>query len=120
MNRRSNTRLQVSLEPEQRKIVDAVLDLERIKLITALFERQPMYLSEIAKTIEIDRATLAYHLGVLERAGLVTSEYKILQTPRSKGKAARYYTLDTKKLRQALREVGNLLPNLYSTDPEQS
>lgn len=111
--------MQVSLEPEQRRIVDAVLDLERIKLITALFERQPMYLSEIAKTVEIERATLAYHLGVLERAGLVSSEYKILQTPKSKGKAARYYTLDIEKMWRALAEVGKLLPNPNSTDAKQ-
>src|SRR2546422_4762825 len=112
--------MQVSLEAEPRKLVDAVLDLERLKLITALFERPPMYLSEIAKTVEIDRATLAYHLGVLERAGLVSSEYKILQQPKSKGKAARYYTLNTQKIRQALAEVGNLLPNLLLMDPKQS
>ncbi|TMI40172.1 helix-turn-helix transcriptional regulator [Candidatus Bathyarchaeota archaeon] len=108
--------MQVSLEAEPRKLVDAVLDLERLKLITALFERPPMYLSEIAKTVEIDRATLAYHLGVLERAGLVTSEYKILQTPRSKGKAARYYTLNREKWRQALEEVAKLLPEVALVD----
>src|SRR2546425_3225929 len=111
--------MQVSLEAEPRKLVDAVLDLERLKLITALFERPPMYLSEIAKTVEIERATLAYHLGVLERAGLVSSEYKILQTPRSKGKAARYYTLDIEKMWQALAEVGKLLPIPHLTDTKQ-
>ncbi len=101
---------QVKLEPEQRKIMDAILDVERLELVRILLEGKPLYLTEITKLSGMDRATLAYHLGVLERAGLVTSEYKILQEPRSKGKAARYYAINRSKWNEAVATMNRLLP----------
>ncbi len=102
--------MQQTLESEQRKIVDAVLDVERLKLAKILLRGKPMYLTEISKESGMDRATLAYHLGVLERVGILRSEYRILQEPRSKGKAARYYSLNMKKWEEAVKTIRELVP----------
>src|SRR3989442_15672021 len=111
-HRRTRDNLQVfeqtNLDPEIRKIMDAVLDVERLNLIRILLEGKPLYLAEIANISSMDRATLAYHLGVLEKVGVVTSEYRILQEPRSKGKAARYYSLNHKKLDEAMKAISRL------------
>jgi predicted transcriptional regulator len=46
-----------------------------------------MYLSEISAKMGIDRSTVAYHLGAMEKDGLLESGYRILDTK----KAARFY-----------------------------
>jgi DNA-binding transcriptional ArsR family regulator len=101
----------LSLErPEDRKVVDSLLGVERLEIIRILSKPQPMYLTEIAKESKMDRTTLAYHLGVLERAGMIKSEYRILLDAKAKGKAARFYSLNIPKLSEALNEVKGLLP----------
>jgi DNA-binding transcriptional ArsR family regulator len=99
----------MELTKDQRALVDAVLDTSRLELAKTLQSGAPKYLSELAKEARMDRATLAYHLGIFERVGLVTSEYRILEPPKSKGKAARYYSLDMKRWNEAIEIVRKLL-----------
>jgi len=47
----------------------------------------PAYLTQIAKGLGLDRSTLAYHLGELERKEYVESSYRLLDS----NKAARFY-----------------------------
>lgn len=58
----------------------------RQKIVQTLLE-QDMYLSELATKMSMDRTTLAYHLGVMEKEGLLESGYRILDSK----KAARFY-----------------------------
>ena len=59
----------------------------RQRLVDWLIEK-PMYLSELSKKASLDRGTLAYHLGQMEHDGILTSEYRLLDSK----KAARYYS----------------------------
>jgi DNA-binding transcriptional ArsR family regulator len=102
--------VELELKNEQKKLVDAILDTSRLELARFLAGGRAKYLSELAKEAKMDRATLAYHLDIMERVGLVDSEYKILQEPKSKGRAARYYTLNMKKWNEAVEIALKLLP----------
>src|SRR5438093_6624989 len=50
--------------------------------------KKPMYISELAIKAKMDRTTVAYHLGQMEHDGILTSEYRLLDSK----KAARYYS----------------------------
>jgi DNA-binding transcriptional ArsR family regulator len=60
-----------------------------------------MNISQLAKKIGSDRATVAYHLGILEQAELVDSEYQMLKPPASMGKIGRFYRVKPSRLKQA-------------------
>ena len=47
------------------------------------------YLNQLSTVLKMDRSTLAYHLGVLEKQNLIKSHYEILDSKR----AARFYSL---------------------------
>lgn len=103
----------LSLErPEDRKVIDSVLGVERLEIINILQKHQPMYLTEIARESKMDRTTLAYHLNVLERAGIIRSEYKVLQDAKAKGKAARFYSINQSKLNEAWGTAKELFPRI--------
>lgn len=55
----------------------------------------PAYLGELAERLVMDRSTLAYHLGELEREKFLTSKYEIIKEPTKlqKGKAVRVYSI---------------------------
>lgn len=93
------------------ELIHVVLEPTRFKILEALLETR-RYISQLAEKTTIDRSTISFHLGVLEKAGLVQSEYKVLVQPKSKGKAARVYTINHKRLDEALDEVGKLVPLL--------
>ena len=59
----------------------------RQRLVDWLVEK-PMYLSELSKKASLDRGMVAYHLGQMERDGIIQSQYRILDSK----KAARYYS----------------------------
>jgi predicted transcriptional regulator len=101
--------IELELKNEQKRLVDTILDTSRLGLAKILGGRAK-YLSELSKEAKMDRATLAYHLDIMERVGLVDSEYKILQEPKSKGRAARYYTLNMKKWNEAVEIALKLFP----------
>ena len=93
--------------------LDAILDRERLSLVRVLLDHKALYLTEIANISKTDRATSAYHLGVLEKAGIVSSEYRLLREAKFKGKAARFYSLNHDKLDQALREIAKIIPSKF-------
>ena len=87
----------------------------RKEIIKSLIE-SPKYISQIASSTKSDRSTISYHLGVLEKSGLVNSEYKVLVKPQSKGKAARVYTINRERLNEALEEVAKIPVDLKPLD----
>jgi DNA-binding transcriptional ArsR family regulator len=89
----------------------ALLDETRMALLTSLLER-PKHISELAKNTHSGRATICYHLNILEELGLVESSYVMLQQPRLKGKVGRVYSVNRKRLEEALSIVEKKLPKL--------
>lgn len=88
-----------------------VLHPERLKLYRALKESgKPLFINELADKTRTERRLVSYHLSTLEQHGFVTSEFKIVEEPHSKGKAGRFYKLTDKainvipKLIEALKE----------------
>lgn len=88
-----------------RKVVDAVLDRHRLAIIDVLTKRpkEGAYIEQVSKATGFERGAVAYHLGVLEDAGLVTSEYHILKRAvgKAKGKAARVYKINRERIVEA-------------------
>ena len=103
-------------KPEDRKILDSLFGVERIEILRILLRSGTMYLTEIARESRLDRTTLAYHLGVLEKNGVVTSQYQVLTDPGVKGKAAKFYSVNTARLSDML-EVVDQVRELIPTRP---
>lgn len=76
----------------------------RLKIVDSLLEK-PRHVSALAAKVGLDRATLCYHLNLLEKVGLVESEYVILEQPHSKGKAGRVYKVNKDRLQEAVKEI---------------
>lgn len=90
------------------KEVTALAKEKRMKIMGKL-RKEPTYASELARKIGVERPIICYHLSVLERAGLVSGEYVILEEPSSSGKAAKIYKVNEEKYEQTLEEVKKLL-----------
>ena len=86
---------------DREKLMRAIGDPHRIRLITALMNK-PQYVSQLIKTAKLDRSAASYNLAVLESTGILQSHYVILNEPHSKGRAARVYSVNTARLREAL------------------
>jgi DNA-binding transcriptional ArsR family regulator len=54
------------------------------------------YASKLQEYMNIDRKIISFHLSVLERSGLVDSEFGLKNKPESKPVAVRYYALNLK------------------------
>jgi len=89
------------------RLIRALADKHRKQLVDALLKK-PQYISQLADTVKLDRSTVSYNLAVLESAKLLESHYEILQTARSKGKAARVYSVNRAKLKEALDLIKSL------------
>jgi predicted ArsR family transcriptional regulator len=80
----------------------------RWKILSTLKkEGSPMYIDSIAKMIGTDRRLVSFHLATLEEYGFLESEFKVVEEPKSKGKAGRFYKLTAKvdKLRPELAKI---------------
>ena len=87
--------------PDEAQVIKALADINRLKILNSLAER-PQYISELAKSLDIDRTTIAYHLALLHSADLLESHYEILEEPRSKGKAAHVYSVNIRRIKDVL------------------
>jgi DNA-binding transcriptional ArsR family regulator len=92
-------------------LAHALVHENRIKIIDSLLQK-PQHISALAHAVGVDRATLCYHLNVLERVGLVQSEYVILESPHSKGKAGRIYRVNKDQLRAAIELITKEISSL--------
>ena len=67
-------------------MLNALANPHRLRILAALSERQ-VYVSELARELEMSRPLLHMHLKQLERAGLVVGRHEVS----SDGKALRYF-----------------------------
>ncbi len=93
------------------EMAQVVMEPTRWKIMNSL-HGSSKYIGQIATNITSDRSNVAYHLSILEQNGLVNSEYRILVPPHSKGKAARFYSVNTQTYTLFLKELEELLSKL--------
>ena len=67
-------------------ILSALANPQRMRILAALSERQ-VYVSELARELQISRPLLHMHLKRLENAGLISGRHEISPD----GKALRYF-----------------------------
>ena len=67
-------------------MLNALANPHRLRILAALSERQ-VYVSELARELEMSRPLLHMHLKQLERAGLVVGRHEVS----ADGKALRYF-----------------------------
>ena len=97
-------------------IARALMQKERLRMIGFIKEGKKN-ISEIADETRLDRATVSYHLSVLEGLGLVSSEYQMLKAPHSKGKIGRYYKVNKSALKRAFQAIEGLKDEMGSLTP---
>jgi DNA-binding transcriptional ArsR family regulator len=85
-------------------LAHALVHENRLKIIDSLLQK-PQHVSALADEVGVDRATLCYHLNLLEKVGLVESEYVILEPPHSRGRAGRVYRVNKDHLRAAIKLI---------------
>jgi DNA-binding transcriptional ArsR family regulator len=64
----------------------------RIQILLRL-ESEKLYASKLEEMLKHNRKIISFHLSKLERAGLVTSEYGLMTSSKTRPMAVRYYTL---------------------------
>ena len=98
------------------EIAHSLLNTVRRSIVSALLP-EPRYISDLVKKLEIDRSTICYHLNILEQAGLLKSEYKILEAAHSKGRAGRLYSIDLDRYLEAIGAIDDLKTELSAELP---
>lgn len=99
-------------EANKVKLRHSLLNETRVDIISHLLEK-PQNIRDLEKQLKgINRSTICYHLNILEDVDILTSEYHILQTARSKGRAARFYSINRDKLREAIEAIEELRQEL--------
>jgi len=102
------------LSIEQRTLLDSVMKVERLKLLNALLENPDRYLSQLAEATHMDRGDVAYHISILQQAGIANPSYKRLREPKQEGnvpgEVVEIYPLNKKKMYEAVDLIKRLLP----------
>lgn len=89
--------------------ISIVLNPTRFRIILCLRDsKAPLFIDQIAKAIGVNRRTTSFHLALLERNGLVRSQFMTSHLPKSTGKIARYYSL-TEKSSEVVSEIQEAL-----------
>src|SRR3989442_6763859 len=89
------------------ELARALIQEERLRMVRIL-QRGKKNISELADETKLDRATVSYHLAVLEKNGIVGSRYEMLREPRSKGQIGRYYGINKGVLAEAFQALGSI------------
>lgn len=66
----------------------------RLNILIRL-ESKKVYASKLEEIMKYDRKIISFHLSKLERAGLVTSQYGLMTSSKTRPMAVRYYSLTT-------------------------
>ena len=93
------------------ELMKAMAQKERRSIIEHIL-KEHMNISDLARTTNLDRATVSYHLGVLEDVGLVESEYEMIKKPASMGKIGRYYRVKPDRLTEAAEIMEKISKNI--------
>ena len=87
-------------------LVHVVSHPVRYRILNLLREEgTEMYITEIAERLEINHRLASFHLGALLQYELVEGDWKVSKTPRSKGKAVKYYKM-TGRAKRILTQCG--------------
>ena len=88
------------------EIIYAATHPVRLKILVRL-ESEKTYASNLEQVIKVDRKIISFHLSKLEKAGLVTSEYGLLTSSKTRPMAVRYYSLtsDGEKMVKKLKSI---------------
>jgi DNA-binding transcriptional ArsR family regulator len=91
-------------------LVSAITQKERRLIINALLQKKRLNISNLAKETGMDRATVSYHLGILEQKEIVGSKYEMLTPPHSMGRIGHFYEINEAKFKEARGELHRLYP----------
>jgi DNA-binding transcriptional ArsR family regulator len=95
----------MSKSVNEARLLRAIAEPTRQRLLVSLLDNGPQYISQLAKALNMDRTTISYNLSILEGSKILDSDYTILTKPHSKGKAARVYSVNHDKLKEALGQL---------------
>jgi DNA-binding transcriptional ArsR family regulator len=70
----------------------------RLNILIRL-ESEKVYASNLEAMMNVDRKVISFHLSRLEKAGLVTSEYGLRTSSKTRPMAVRYYSLTTEGMK---------------------
>jgi len=73
--------------------------------ILSLLMNGRKHISEMARGIDKDRSTVAYHLNILEKAGMIYSKYETIHPINSPGLIGNYFYVDMDVLKEAIAEA---------------
>ena len=73
--------------------------------ILSLLIKGRRHISEIARETGKDRSTIAYHLDILENAGMVYSKYETIHPINSPGLIGNYFYVNKDVLKEAIEEA---------------
>ncbi len=78
----------------------------RLNILIRL-ESEKVYASKLEEMMNVDRKIISFHLSKLEKAGLVTSEYGLMTSSKTRPMAVRYYSITTEgeKLIKKLKSI---------------
>jgi len=89
-------------EKDERKLEQALMNKTRLEIISLLDE--PMHISGLADEMELDRSTIAYHLSLLKKVGVVRNEYRPINNPMP-GWVGNYFIINEDKLEEAINLI---------------
>ena len=92
---------------------DAILQKTRLDIINQLQDKKRSYISELERDLDVSRATICYHLDILEDMKIVEQEYEVLLKPQSKkGRVRSYYKLNYERLTEVINEIRAMMPEI--------
>ena len=98
-----------------RKDIDALYHPVRYRVWSEIEAHQDeLYLSSLAEKLELDKQLVAFHLLTLTEGGFIDGDFKVVQTPHSKGRAAKVFHT-TPKLRATLEAAKKEIEAKLST-----
>ena len=92
----------VVVEKDGILLAQAIMNKTRLEILDTLDE--PMHISGIAEKMGLDRSTVAYHLNLLKKVGIVSNEYRPLTNP-MRGWVGNYFIINREVLEEAIELV---------------
>jgi len=94
------------------KVMDALANENRVRILKLLSDGKPRTVSEIAKELGLSRTATFYHLTILSDVGFVEQEYKIIKEPSSPARVGSFYRINKEKIKTIYSEIRKLLETL--------
>lgn len=76
------------------ELIHVAAQSTRLQILNLLVRGKKMYPTQLEKTLKIPRRVISFHLGALEKAKLVESEFGLSEDQRPQ--AVRYYSITHK------------------------